>query len=337
MPGHRHLPLGGGPSAAAHRDPVAIARVATGMARAGRRAGVARYRERVADEDAQQGTQHVRWTDQPGVRSPILVLAFAGWSDAGDAATAAVRFLAERWDARPFANIDPEPFFDFTTTRPLVSFDDRGRRQITWPDSELSAARVPGTEVDVVTMVGIEPQLRWRTFTDQVVALARQLGTRLVVTLGALLADVPHNRPVTVFGLDENHDGIRRLGLLPSRYEGPTGITSVIQVACRQAGIPAVSLWAAVPSYVPVAPSPKAALALVEQAARLLDVPVDTDELSQAADDYEHEVSDLVDRDDETAEYVRQLEESYDEEEPRLFSDGPSLVEEVERYLRDQD
>jgi proteasome assembly chaperone (PAC2) family protein len=278
----------------------------------------------------------VRWSRQPTLDHPVLLVAFGGWSDAGEAATAAARFVGGQWEAEPFATFDPEPFFDFTATRPQVRFGDDGQREIVWPEVSLSAADGEAAGLPLVTLTGDEPQLRWQTFTDQVVGLARHLDVRLVVTLGALLADVPHARPVSVFGIGDDQTA-ERLGLLPSRYEGPTGITGVLQVACRRAGIASTSLWAAVPSYIPVAPSPKAALALVERTAELLEVELDTSELSQAAALYEHEVSQLVERDDETAAYVHQLEQSYDDDEPQLFSDGDSLVEEVERYLRNQD
>lgn len=280
--------------------------------------------------------EHLRWSQRPSLDAPVLVLAFAGWSDAGDAATAAVRFLAEQWEAQPFAAIDPEPFFDFTSTRPLIRFDDDGRREILWPENELAASSFPRAPIEVVTLAGNEPQLRWRTFAEQIVGLARSVGASRAITLGALLADVPHARPVSVFGVGDGPGGLPQLGLQPSRYEGPTGITGVLEIALRDAGIPSASLWAAVPTYVPAAPSPKAALALVERATELLGVPVDTTELVEAAREYEQEVSDLVERDVETAEYVRELEASYDEDEPELFVDSSSFVEDVERFLRDQ-
>jgi predicted ATP-grasp superfamily ATP-dependent carboligase len=219
-----------------------------------------------------------------------------------------------------------------------VQFNEADEREVVWPENTFAAARVEGADLDVITLVGVEPQLRWRTFCEQVIGVARIFDARLLVTFGALLAEVPHARPVSIFGVGHANDVAQRLGLMPSRYEGPTGITGVLQTASREAGIAAASLWAAVPTYVPAAPSPKAALALVERAGRLLSIEPDTDELQSAATAYENEVSELVDDDDETSEYVRQLEERYDAEEPRLFAeDGPRLVEEVERYLRDQD
>jgi predicted ATP-grasp superfamily ATP-dependent carboligase len=294
----------------------------------------------VTEDRREPRLEHVRWVRTPDLREPVVVAGFAGWSDAGDAATVAARYLADQWGAEVFATIDPEAFYDFTTTRPRVQFDDRGDREIVWPENQLLAAEIPGAGRDAIILIGVEPQLRWRSFAEQVTGVARQLSARRVLTFGALLAEVPHARPVSVFGVGHDREVARQLSLLPSRYEGPTGITGVLQIACRDAGLPSASLWAAVPTYVPSAPSPKAALALVERAGQLLDVPVDTTELGDAARSYEAEVSELVDEDEETAEYVRQIEERYDEE-PQLFvedvADSSSLVEEVERFLRDQD
>jgi predicted ATP-grasp superfamily ATP-dependent carboligase len=290
------------------------------------------------DADRFPALEHLRWSHRPQLFGPVMLVAFAGWSDAGDAATTAVQFLADRWNAEPFAEIDPELFYDFSNTRPRVQFDEDGEREVVWPENVFSAASVPDAGLDVITLVGVEPQLRWRSFAEQISGIARLFGVRRLITFGALLAEVPHARPVSIFGVGHDADSSRELGLLTSQYEGPTGITGVVQAVCRDAGIRSSSLWAAVPTYVPAAPSPKAALALVERANRLLEVDVDTAELQTAAAAYEHEVSELVDDDEETSEYVRQLEASYDEDEPQLFAeDGPLLVEEVERFLRDQD
>lgn len=282
--------------------------------------------------------EHLRWSRRPQLHAPVLLVAFAGWSDAGDAATTAVRFFGEAWDARPFATIDPEHFYDFSTTRPHVQLDENDQREIVWPENTFSSASVAGSDLDVITLTGVEPQLRWRTFCDQIVGVARLFDAKLVMTFGALLAEVPHARPVSIFGVGHETDTARSLNLLPSRYEGPTGITGVLQAACRDADVTSSSLWAAVPTYVPSAPSPKAALALVERATNVLGVETDNVELRTAAEEYETEVSELVDDDEETSEYVRQLEERYDADEPRLFAeDAPRLVEEVERFLRGQD
>jgi proteasome assembly chaperone (PAC2) family protein len=281
--------------------------------------------------------EHVRWEAHPALQHPIVLAAFEGWSDAGDAASTAVRYLGEQYGAEPFAEIDPEIFFDFTSTRPRVHFDDDLRRQISWPATTFSWCLVPETDVSLITLVGTEPQLRWRTFTEQIVGLARHYGARMLMTFGALLAEVPHTRPVSVFGTTEDSHLINDFGLLPSRYEGPTGITGVLHTAARDTGLGSVALWAAVPTYVPSAPSPKAALALVERAAQLLSVPVTTAELEIAAAAYERQVSELVDDDEETRDYVAQLEHRFDQDESDPFGDDQeSLVDEVERFLRDQ-
>lgn len=276
----------------------------------------------------------VRWIQRPRLRRPVLVAAFEGWNDAGDAATTAVGFLADEVEAEPFATIDPETFYDFTTTRPHVRFADDGTRRIEWPENLLSAAHVRDG-LDVITLVGTEPQLRWRTFAAQVVGLARFFDARLVVTLGALLAEVPHTRPTTVYGAAYADDVTAELGLMPSRYEGPTGIVGVLHAACHDAGLKSASLWAAVPTYVPSAPSPKAALALVERAARLLELTVVTDDLAEATKEYEDQITELIESDDESRAFVRQLESAYDAHDG-LVTEGPTLVAEVERFLRDQ-
>jgi proteasome assembly chaperone (PAC2) family protein len=275
----------------------------------------------------------LRWTERPRLREPVLICAFEGWNDAGDAATFAASYLAERWETTTFADIDPEEFYDFTATRPRVRLDDGEQREIVWPANEFVAGPLPGHDRDVVLLRGHEPQLRWRTFCDQIVAVARELDVRLVVTLGALLAEVPHSRPVSVIGTAADDDLIEQLDLRRSTYEGPTGIVGVLQDAFRTAGIPAASLWAAVPTYVPGAPSPKAALALIERTAGMLDVGVVTTELEIASASYERQIDELVHEDEETATYVADLETRYDDGDTD-FDDASSLVEEVERFLR---
>jgi predicted ATP-grasp superfamily ATP-dependent carboligase len=287
-------------------------------------------------ETSGQSLPHLRWTRNADVSGPVLLVAFGGWNDAGDSATTAIDFMAEQWNATSFADIDPEVFYDFTITRPEVRVDLDGVRRIDWPSNEFRSAHVTASAVDVILLSGIEPQLKWRTFCEHVIGVALATEARMVVTLGALLAEVPHSRPVSVFGATYDDASSDELDLLPSRYEGPTGITGVLHNACREVGIRSAALWAAVPTYVPSAPSPKAALALVDRTARLLDVAIDTTELKFATDAYEHQVSQLVAEDDETTEYVAHLERRFDEE-PDTFSDGESLVDEVERFLRDQD
>lgn len=279
---------------------------------------------------------HLRLHDRAGVTDPVLIVAFGGWNDAGDAATTAVDYMADQWNGRMFADIDPEVFYDFTSTRPEVRLELDGTRRIEWPGNEFIAASAPPDGAGVILLSGIEPQLRWRTFCDHVIGVAHATDARMVITMGALIAEVPHSRPVSIFGTAYDDATVNELGVLPSRYEGPTGITGVLHAACRDAGVRSAALWAAVPTYVPSAPSPKAALALVERATRLLDVEIDTAELRLATEAYEHQVSELVAEDSETTDYVAQLEYRFDHE-PSQFSDGESLVDEVERFLRDQD
>lgn len=278
---------------------------------------------------------HLRFTRHPDLRSPVLVAAFEGWNDAGNAATTAVRFLTESWDARQFADIDPEVFYDFSSTRPLVTIDDDGQREISWPANTFAATTEDGGAPRAVTLLGIEPQLRWRTFCEQITDVAQQLDVRLVLTIGALLAEVPHTRPTTVFGTAYDPRVIAELGLQPSRYEGPTGIVGVLHAACRDVGLRSASLWAAVPTYVPSATSPKAALALVDKAAELLHTPLDTTELQIGAAAYERQVSEVVASDDDSASYVERLERDFDTDGPSLGS--PTLSDEIEQFLREQE
>ncbi|MBW3643573.1 MAG: PAC2 family protein [Actinobacteria bacterium] len=274
---------------------------------------------------------HVRWSARPRLERPVVIAAFEGWNDAGDAATLAARWLRDRWAPEPLADIDPEEFYDFTSTRPRVELHDGITRTIEWPANTFTYGTTAG--VDAVVLLGTEPQLRWRTFCAQVVAVAQWLDARLVLTLGALLAEVPHTRPTSVIGTAVDEALIRRLDLQRSTYEGPTGIVGVLQDACRRAGVSGASLWATVPSYVPGAPSPKAALALVERTADVLSVPVSTTDLDITAAAYERQVSDVVNDDEEMTQYVERLEHRYDNNEG---VPSGSLAEEVERFLRDR-
>lgn len=277
--------------------------------------------------------RHIRWDEHPPLRDPVFVAAFAGWNDAGDAATGAVRYLIDRYDGREFAHVDPEEYFDFTAARPHVRLDDNGQRELTWPATEFHVVSLPDDR-DCVLVVGTEPHLRWRGFSEEIVEVAQSMGCSLFVTLGAMVAEVPHSRPVRVVGSITEPDLRTRLDLPTSSYEGPTGIVGVLTAACLAAKMPTASLWAAVPTYVPAAPSPKAALALVQHAAEVLELWVPTTDLEIAAASYERQVSDLVAEDDETSDYVHNLEESYDNDDGE--QPGLSLVEEVERFLRDR-
>ncbi|MEM9468248.1 MAG: PAC2 family protein [Actinomycetota bacterium] len=275
----------------------------------------------------------------PDLREPVLIAAFEGWNDAGDAATIAARQLVERFDATPLVDIDPERYFDFSATRPLVHLDEDRRRSISWPENQLLAARVPAASRDVVILLGLEPQLQWRRFCSQVLEVARVVEASTVVTLGALLADVPHSRPVQIYGAAEEPELQARLDLEPSSYEGPTGIVGALTTEASDAGFPTASFWASVPSYVPGAPSPKAALALLHQVCEVLGTTVFVTDLEIAAASYERQVDELVAEDEDTADYVRDLEAAWDEadDDEGLEDDPELLVAEVEEFLRDVD
>lgn len=274
----------------------------------------------------------------PDLRDPILIAAFEGWNDAGDAATIAVRQLVERFDATPLVDIDPERYFDFSATRPIVQLDEDRRRSISWPGNQILAARVPAASRDVVILLGLEPQLQWRRFCRQVLEVARIVEAGTIVTLGALLADVPHSRPVQVYGAAEDPSLQQRLDLAPSSYEGPTGIVGALTTEAAEAGFPTATFWASVPSYVPGAPSPKAALALLHQVCDVLGTTVFVTDLEIAAASYERQVDELVAEDEDTADYVRDLEAAWDEDDDDGLEDDPELlVAEVEEFLRDVD
>ena len=282
--------------------------------------------------------EELRIADRPSLRSPVLISAFRGWNDGGQGASLAGGYLAKTWSAERFAEIEPENFYDFQATRPHVSLVEGQTRHIDWPENAFYHSAIPGLDRDAVLLLGIEPNLRWRTFTGMVVDLARELGVELMITLGSLLADVPHTRPSPVTGGATDPELIERLGLQRSRYEGPTGIVGVLHDACNQAGIPSVSLWAAVPHYVSLAPSPRAALALCQRLADILGTDIDVTELEDAAARYSEQVSEAVASDDETAAYVEELEqraEMLDEEQE--IPSGESLAAELTRFLRERE
>jgi proteasome assembly chaperone (PAC2) family protein len=280
----------------------------------------------------------LRMFSHPELEQPVLLAAFRGWNDGAQAASLAAGYLAKTWGAEQFADLDPEDFFDFQATRPHVSLEEGLTRRIDWPETGFYHARPEGLDRDIVLLLGIEPNLRWRTFTDLVVGLAQDLEIELMITLGALLADVPHTRPAPVTGSATDEELVQRLGLSASRYEGPTGIVGVLHDACRQAGIPSASLWAAVPHYVSLTPSPRAAVALCERLGDLIGVEVDVDELEEAAQAYEEQVSEAVASDDETASYVEELERRSDSiEESTDLPSGDALAAELTRFLRERD
>src|SRR5947209_4167781 len=282
--------------------------------------------------------QPLQWEYRPdGLRAPALVAAFKGWNDAADAASSAITFVGSALKARRFATIDPEEFYDFQSTRPQVKLVDGVARSIVWPAVELYEARVPRAPRDLVLLVGSEPSMRWRTFTGVVVELAEVLGTQLVVTLGALLADVPHTRPVSVTGLASDPGLVARLGLANSSYEGPTGIVGVLHAACQQSGLPSASLWAAVPHYIAAAPNPKASLALVRKLEGLVGVAVDASELESAAVDYDNQVNLAVQGDPDVQAFVERLEQaagSEADEQPGPLPSGESIARDLQRFLR---
>jgi proteasome assembly chaperone (PAC2) family protein len=268
----------------------------------------------------------------------VLVSAFRGWNDGAQGASLAASFLAQAWDARRFAEVDPEDFFDFQATRPHVVLEGGLTRKINWPETAFYHAEVPGLERDAVLSLGIEPNLRWRTFCEEIVELARELEIELVVTLGALLADVPHTRPAPVTGSASDPKLVEELGLASSRYEGPTGIVGVLHDACRRVELPSASLWAAVPHYASLAASPKAALALCERLAGLLGTEFDLTDLERASAAYESQVSEAVAADEETAAYVQQLEERRDALGDELdVPSGETLAAELTRFLREHE
>lgn len=275
------------------------------------------------------------------LRDPILIVAFRGWNDAGEAASFAATHLARVWGAEKFASIDPEEFFDFQDVRPQVSLEQGMTRKITWPANEFWAGHLEEAERDVILMVGTEPNLRWRTFSRLIVELAQRRGVKLVVTFGALLADVAHSRPVHITGTAAKDELVESLNLQRSRYEGPTGIVGVLQDALGDAGIDSASLWAAVPHYLAVSPNPKAALALARKLRDVTGLAADVDDLERATESYERRVSEIVATDEDVQAYVRLLEERSDEREheeidPSSLPSGDALASELENFLRNR-
>jgi predicted ATP-grasp superfamily ATP-dependent carboligase len=267
-----------------------------------------------------------------------MVCAFRGWNDAADAASAALTFVGSALGATRFATIEPEEFFDFQSTRPKIRLTEGRTREITWPAIEIYEARIPRAPRDLILLSGAEPSMRWPTFCRSVLDLADALGIQLVVTLGALLADVPHTRPVGITGIASDDALVGKLGLSSATYEGPTGITGVLHAACDHAGMPSASLWAAVPHYVAAAPNPKAALALVRKLEGLVGVSVDASDLETAAEEYERQVNLAVRSDPDVQAFVERLEEAAGEsEEPANPTDLPSgdvIAREFQRFLR---
>jgi proteasome assembly chaperone (PAC2) family protein len=271
--------------------------------------------------------------DLPVLHDPVVVVAFEGWNDAGDAATGAVEHLELIWDATPLAALDPEDYYDFQVNRPTVSLVEGVSRRIEWPTTRISVAQPPGTERHVVLIRGIEPNMRWRSFCDELIELCQELDAHTVIGLGALLADTPHTRPTPVTGSAYDAESARQWGLETSRYEGPTGILGVFQDACVQAGLPSLSFWAAVPHYVSQPPSPQATVALLQRVEEVLELAVPLGALPQQAEEWVTTVSEMANEDDEVVEYVRSLEERQTASDLSQ-ANGDQIAREFERYLR---
>ena len=276
----------------------------------------------------------------PALRNPIMVMGFSGWNDAGEAATGTIEHLLSVWQdvdnevvPELIADIESEDYYDFQVNRPHIFVDDSQIRNITWPTTEIFGIALPHFDRDLVIVKGTEPSMRWKTFVREILDLADDLEVSLVITLGSLLADVPHSRPIGVSGSGAHPELATRLGVEVSRYEGPTGILGIIGDACMRRGIDAISLWAAIPHYASSSPSPKASLALVNALEDFLDVDIPLADLAEAADEWEKDVTEMAKEDSDVAEYVKALEDSKDAAELPDVS-GDSIAKEFERYLR---
>ncbi|MBS4753857.1 PAC2 family protein [Nocardioides sp. zg-ZUI104] len=269
----------------------------------------------------------------PDLHRPVVIAAFEGWNDAAESATSLVDHLMEVWDAHVVAAIDPDEYYDFQVNRPVVGIDENGFRKLTWPSTHVAVASPPGLDRDVILIRGIEPNMRWRQFTAELLAVIDELGGELLVTLGALLSDSPHSRPIPVSGSSTEPELMDQLTLEHSTYEGPTGIVGVLQDACVKVDLPAVSFWAAVPHYVAQPPCPKATLALLGKLEDLLEMPIPLGDLPDDAIAWERGVDELAEEDEDIADYVRSLEESRDTVDLPEAS-GEAIAREFERYLK---
>jgi len=280
----------------------------------------------------------ILWTDKPQLNRPVMVAAFKGWNDAGESASAALGFLLEQFDGQQIAAIDPEEFYDFTAVRPTVTLSEGLSREIEWPENSIHAARVPGAERDLVIVQGAEPSLRWKTFCNLIVNAGRDLGVEMVITLGALLADVPHTRPVPITGLASDEDLVEKLGYERSTYEGPTGIVGVLHHACAEQQLPSASLWASVPHYVAAAPNPKAALSLIRSFEGVAKIAIDATQLEESSEDYERQVNAAVATDPDVKAFVERLEQTLDETqediEPERLPSADSIARDFQRFLK---
>jgi len=278
----------------------------------------------------------VEYRARPPVRSPIVICAFSGWNDGGEGATLAIRTLRDQWGARRFATIDPEEFYDFQVHRPTVRLVDGETRRLDWPRNDFWWARVG--ERDVVLFSGVEPNLRWRTYAQQILQVCSDLGARLVVTLGAFLADVPHTTPAPASASSSDPSWAAHPEIVPARYEGPTGIVGVLNDLAARAGVPALSVWGSSPHYLPQTTNPKVALALMEQLRDLLELDIDTGEIELAARAWEHQVNEAIEEDGNLGDYVQRLEAAADDDVDAVdVPSGDDLAAEFERYLREHD
>ena len=279
----------------------------------------------------------------PLLRNPVMIMAFSGWNDAAEGASGAIEHLLSVWREKDdeivpqlIADVEPEEFYDFQVNRPQVSIDESSIRSITWPSTQVFGLEIPSMNRDLVIVSGVEPSMRWKSFTADLLDLADDLEVSLVVTLGSLLADAPHSRPITVTGTGAHPNIAERLGVSVSKYEGPTGILGIVQDGCMRRGIDAISLWAAVPHYASASPSPKASLALINALEDFLDSTIPLGDLPQESDEWERSVDELAAEDSDVAEYVKSLEESKDAAELPDVS-GETIAKEFERYLRRHD
>jgi proteasome assembly chaperone (PAC2) family protein len=281
------------------------------------------------------GMNAVEFRARPDLREPIVVCAFAGWNDGGEGATSAIRRLRGQWGARRFASIDPEEFYDFQVHRPTVRLTDGVTRRIDWPRNDFWWARVG--ERDVVLFSGVEPNVRWRTYCEQILHVCSELGASVLVTLGAFLADVPHTVPAPATASSSDPAWASRPSMVAARYEGPTGIVGVLNDLATRAGVPSVSLWGASPHYLPQTANPKVALAIMERLRDLLELDIDTGEVELASRVWEREVNDAIDEDGNLGDYVHRLEEAAADglDDPSELPDGEDLAAELERYLRE--
>jgi proteasome assembly chaperone (PAC2) family protein len=277
---------------------------------------------------------HVEWRSRPEVNRPVMVCAFGGWNDGGEAASTAVRYLRDELGASRFARVDPEEFFDFQVKRPTVRLVEGITRRIDWPENDFAIAR--SGDRDLIVFSGTEPNTRWRTYCDALLEVARSLEAELLVTLGAFLADVPHTVPPPIAVASTDPDWLERPGVVPARYEGPTGIVGVLHDRAGSEGLPSVSLWGAAPHYLSANANPRVTLALLEQLRELLDLELDTGRMEGAARAWLEQVNEAIEEDGNLAGYVRRLEHASEEEADGEMPSGDDLAAELERYLRER-